>query len=113
MQHTNISSIIIVYNLLINSASSDTALFPSTLVALHRYLPSFLTAAVFVVKILLTPLLCTIFSTFPELYCFLFLSQVTFNELLLPLTKHSNVTLCLLLTICSCGSLWISGRPAV
>ena len=84
-------------DLLIRSASLDIELSPSALVALHRYLPSLDTVAVFIVKILLTPLLCTVFSTFSELYCLLFLSHVTFNALLLPLTKHLNVAVCLLL----------------
>ena len=84
-------------DLLIKSASLDVALSPSTLVALHRYLPSSDTVAVFIVKILPTPLLLTVLSTFPELYCFLFLSHMIVNLLLLPLTKHSNVAVCLLL----------------
>ena len=72
-----------INNLLINSASLDSALFASTLVAVHRYLPSSFNVTVFIVKILLTPLLCTIFSTFPELYCLLFFCQVIVNEPLL------------------------------
>ena len=84
--------------ILIKSASLDAALFPSTLVALHRYLPSSLNVTVLIVKILLTLLLSTVFSKFPKSYCFLFLSHVTVNELLLPLTKHSNVAACPLLT---------------
>ena len=82
---------VIVYKIiyaLISSASADTILFPSALVALHRYLPLSFTFTLFIVKLLLTPLLTVVLCILSELYLFPSLSQVTVNELIFPLTKH-------------------------
>ena len=98
--------------LLINSAPFDVALSRSTLVALHRYLPLSATVALFSVKLLLTPFLCFVSCVTPEVYDLLFLCHVIVSESL-PLAKHSNDTLSLLLTNCFCGCLQNDGIPAV
>jgi len=94
-----------------NSASSDVALFLSTLVALHRYLPLSATVAVFSVKLLLTPLLCVVTCVTPEVCDFLSFSHVIFIVELLPLEKQSNITLTALSMNWFCGCFQNNGKP--